>query len=67
MTRSCNNICINFKDAKKTRYKYENGYKRCIPCGIAFKYEGIFCPCCGTRLRGKVRAYGKKSKEVVRY
>ena len=28
-----------------------DGYKRCGECTILLKHDGIFCPCCGGRLK----------------
>jgi len=43
---------------------YLQGAKRCQNCeGKYLKWEGIFCPCCGGRLRLKPRK--SKLKETV--
>lgn len=44
---------------------YLNGAKRCQNCydGIYLDWEGIFCPCCGIRLR--LRPRKSKLKQVV--
>jgi predicted amidophosphoribosyltransferase len=49
---TCNDICdkipgvISYRCGKK-----QDNLKVCIDCEIAFPYEGIFCPCCGRRVR----------------
>ena len=30
---------------------YADGRKTCMSCRISIKYDGLYCPCCGTRLR----------------
>lgn len=34
---------------------YGRGYKRCMSCYKYIRYDGIFCPCCHMRLRGRPR------------
>ncbi|QMU54697.1 MAG: hypothetical protein GKS07_07325 [Nitrosopumilus sp.] len=31
------------------------GNKRCMTCELFVKWEGLWCPCCGGRLRAKPR------------
>lgn len=62
---TCNGICNKYK-AKGTFYggRYSKGQKRCQVCYIFIKFEGIWCPCCGYKLRSKPRR--KKFKEQLR-
>ncbi len=31
--------------------KYQGGKKYCRRCEVYFLHDGLFCPCCGMRLR----------------
>jgi len=31
--------------------RYASGQKRCTKCGVFLDYAGLYCPCCGFRLR----------------
>lgn len=61
----CKGICPRYKALKPIiGGRYENGQRRCQTCEIWLKWEGIWCPCCGYRLRTKPR--NKKYKERLR-
>ena len=53
----CKGICIRYKATKPplplTRYGV--GQKRCMMCEIYTEWNGIQCPCCGSRLRTRPR------------
>ena len=53
---TCKGICIRYK-AKKPRVgsRYSIGHKRCQVCEIFIKADGVYCPCCGYKLRTKPR------------
>ena len=66
----CREICRR-KEYKFTRRYcgeyYSQGAKRCnsIKCGgVWMKYEGVWCPCCGFKLKSRRR--DKKNLVVVR-
>lgn len=65
---TCNGICLKleFKTSRGRRTDYTLGVKRCNHCEIYIKYDGIFCPCCGIRLRYKSR-WKRYRIEHVRY
>ena len=49
--------------------RYSIGQKRCQVCQIFLKWDGLWCPCCGYRLRSsprnsKFKAELRASKEV---
>jgi uncharacterized Zn finger protein (UPF0148 family) len=48
----CKGICIRHKAISNY---YANGQKRCKICGLFIKWDGLFCPCCGHRLRARPR------------
>lgn len=59
----CKGQCIVKYETKKTVAKArENGYKRCSKCLVFIKYEGIYCPCCGVRLKNSPR--NNKSRKI---
>lgn len=50
----CKNIICKSNEyfpLKHVRYAAEKGYRRCSKCCIYLKYEGVFCPCCGNRMK----------------
>lgn len=53
----CKGVCTNFEyETKKTvRGKLREDYRRCSICCVFLKYEGIYCPCCGVRLKHSPR------------
>lgn len=54
----CNGICQRYRSNGGATGvgKYGNGFKRCNnPCGVFILYDGMWCPCCGRRLRSKPR------------
>jgi hypothetical protein len=55
---TCKGICIRHKDS----YRYDTGNKRCQICEIFIKWDGVFCPCCGCRLRTGPRHFKYKAK-----
>lgn len=56
---SCKGTC-KFWEAEKPRYA--KGVPRCNICEIFLKWEGLFCPCCGYRVR--LGPKNKKTREV---
>ncbi len=52
MSVLCKGNCFKYKatkDGGKSRYK--NGQSRCTNCMMFIIWEGVFCPCCGARLK----------------
>jgi hypothetical protein len=43
----CYGICIRHKASRG----YATGSKRCNRCNLYIKWEGLWCPCCGYKLR----------------
>ena len=53
---TCKGICTRYKAQKPVGTgRYASGQKRCQICEIFIKWEGLWCPCCGYRLRTKPR------------
>ncbi len=62
---ACNEICTQYKvKANLLMGRYEAGQKRCQRCDIFIIYDGVWCPCCGCRLRTKSRVASKKEKRI---
>ena len=65
---SCKGICPRYKAQKPTSGgRYAAGQMRCQICEIFLKWEGLWCPCCGYRLRGHPRnkVYKEKFRGTV--
>jgi hypothetical protein len=62
----CKGICIRHKAQKPygASGRYATGQKRCQVCEIFLKWDGMWCPCCGYRVRTRPR--GQKFKERLR-
>ena len=64
---TCKGICIRHKAQKPVGSgRYATGQKRCQICEIFIKWDGIFCPCCGCRLRIGPRLFRDKAKLRIR-
>jgi DNA-directed RNA polymerase subunit RPC12/RpoP len=65
----CRGLCLStykFDRQGGNSQLYLQGAKRCQQCdGRYIKWDGIFCPCCGTRLRLKPRKSKLKEKVLV--
>ena len=60
---TCKGICTKYKAQKLVGTgRYASGQRRCQICEIFIKWEGIWCPCCGYRLRTKPRNLKYKAK-----
>ncbi len=65
---ACKGIeCKRHKAGKppKGMGRYESGQSRCQVCAIFMFFNGIYCPCCNTKLRKKPRSmkYKEQLKE----
>lgn len=64
----CKFICEKYRATKPAgSSRYLVGQKRCQTCEIFMKLEGLWCPCCGYRLRTKPRnrTFKKKLKDRI--
>ena len=62
-TMTCKGICVRHKAQKPVGSgRYASGQKRCQICEIFIKWDGLWCPCCGYRLRTKPRNLKYKAK-----
>jgi hypothetical protein len=55
---TCKGICISHKASGR----YATGHKRCQICDLFVQWDGVFCPCCGSRLRVGPRNTTNKAK-----
>ena len=61
----CKGICSRHKAIRPLNgQRYLIGQKRCQVCQIFTDREGIFCPCCGYKLRATPR--NRKLKQTFR-
>jgi|SRR6266487_4548787 len=52
----CKGICVRHKAMKPIGTgRYSIGQKRCQVCEIFIRWNGLWCPCCGYRLRTRPR------------
>ncbi|KAG2478428.1 MAG: hypothetical protein NPMRTH1_520002 [Nitrosopumilales archaeon] len=63
---TCKGICHRYKALKPLhgKIRYAQGQKRCIRCDVYIKWDGLFCPCCGSRLRVAPRHTKLKEKAL---
>ncbi len=60
---TCKGICTRHKAIKpRGAGRYTTGQKRCQICNIFIKWEGLYCPCCGYRVRSRPRHFRYKEK-----
>lgn len=60
---ACKGICIRHKAQKPVGLgRYAAGQKRCQVCEIFLNWIGLWCPCCGYRLRGTPRNFKYKNR-----
>jgi uncharacterized Zn finger protein (UPF0148 family) len=55
---TCKGICTDHKGSGR----YATGHKRCQICDLFMQWDGVFCPCCGSRLRIGPRNIEDKAK-----
>ena len=53
----CNQVCEKYRFVRDKHKKiYNSGASRCNGrCQIFISFDGIFCPCCGVKLRKSPR------------
>ena len=61
---SCKGICKRYRAIKPLSSRYGSGQKRCNICEIYLEFDGIYCPCCGMRLRTNSRMTKLKEKFI---
>jgi len=63
----CKGVCVCKYDAPKGKRTYQGGGKRCTNCETFVGWQGIHCPCCGTKLRVRIRSRPKPICSYKRY
>lgn len=59
----CKGTCTRYQAPKPVGVgRYASYQRRCQICEIFIKWDGLWCPCCGYRLRTKPRNLKWKSK-----
>jgi hypothetical protein len=63
---TCKGICIRHKAQKPLDHsgRYAAGQKRCQICAIYMRWDGMWCPCCGCRVR--TRSHNSKFKQKLK-
>lgn len=60
---SCKGVCGQYKADKPVGIgRYASGQRRCQICELYLHWNGLWCPCCGYRLRCKPRNVTYKDK-----
>ena len=61
---TCKGICIRHKAQKPLGHfgRYAAGQKRSQICAIYMRWDGMWCPCCGCRVRTRPRNSKFKQK-----
>ena len=53
---TCKSICVKYEATGSILGgRYYTGQSRCQVCEIWVRWDGVWCPCCGQRLRKKPR------------
>ena len=55
---TCKGICTRYRASNH----YANGQKCCQVCELFIKWDGLWCPCCGYKLRIEPRKLKYKIK-----
>ncbi|MGH9951180.1 MAG: hypothetical protein ACRD5J_06110, partial [Nitrososphaeraceae archaeon] len=61
----CKGICVSHRALRPhgtETGRYVQGQKRCQICCMFINWNGLHCPCCGTRLRLKPRIMKLKER-----
>ena len=60
---TCKGVCIRHRAQRPDSFgRYATGQKRCQVCALFMKWDGLWCPCCGCRVRTKPRNSKLKQK-----
>ena len=64
---SCKGVCNKYKVEKIYGKigRYENGQKRSTVCEIFIKWDGMYCPCCGSMLRTKPKGSQTRHRLMI--
>ena len=60
---TCKGVCIRHRAQRPDSFgRYAVGQKRSQVCALFMKWDGLWCPCCGCRVRTKPRNSKLKQK-----
>jgi hypothetical protein len=63
----CKGTCFRHRASKPVHHgRYASGQKRCQGCEIFIKWDGLWYPCCGNRLRLRPRNLTDKKRLALR-
>ena len=66
----CKGICIRHRAQKPLSSfgRYATGQKRCQVCAVYMRWEGLWCPCCGCRVRTRPRnsKFNQRFKTLIK-
>jgi len=64
MSMSCKGKCSDFRALRPKDHdgRYIVGQKRCQTCSMFLNWEGLWCPCCGYKLRTRPRSTKYKTQ-----
>ena len=61
--KQCTEKCKNYKAQKPVSTgRYASGQKRCQFCEVFVQWDGLYCPCCNSKLRCGPRSRAGKEK-----
>ena len=64
---TCKGICLRHRAPKPIQSgRYASGQKRCQSCEIFIKWDMLWCPCCGFRLRTRPRNSAYKERFEIK-
>lgn len=61
---TCKGSCKIQHEVKNVVRGEKNGFKRCSICSLYIKWEGVYCPCCGVKL--KMSPINNKARKAYR-
>ena len=61
---TCKGSCKIQHEVKNVVRGEKNGFKRCTICSLYIKWEGVYCPCCGVKL--KMSPTNNKARKAYR-
>ena len=63
----CKGICVRHKAQGPASFgRYMRGQKRCQVCQIFLELNGVWCLCCGTKLRTRSRNWKCRSESKMK-
>lgn len=66
---ACKGLCDRHKAKRPDSIgRYADGQRRCQTCSLFLNWSGVYCPCCGYKLRSSPRdkVLKKRFKDLVK-